>query len=197
MPSYNKNALGIARSDMHALAKGQAIRIKPGQLGSGQSVWLTAAQSRSLQKGGGLLRMSKHQLMHNIRHGGGFWDSLKSTAKNLYDAHKDKVKDLVVSQAKKHLAPVAHHVLNKIGETKLGQSSLGQFGLSKAHDAVRKYSGGRARKGKGMPNGPYDLSAYKKTVGGASVGNIGASNVTRRIGRRSGSTRRGGSFTLP
>lgn len=180
MPPYNRNALGIARSDMHALAKGQAIRIKPGQLGSGQSVWLTAAQSRSLQKGGGLLRMSKHQLMHNIRHGGGFWDSLKSTAKNLYDAHKDKVKDLVVSQAKKHLAPVAHHVLNKIGETKLGQSSLGQFGLSKAHDAVRKYSGGRARNG-----------------GGASIGNAGASNVTRRIGRKSGSTRRGGSFTLP
>lgn len=172
MPSYNRNALGIARSDMHRLAKGQAIRIKPAQFGSGQSVWLTAAQAKSLQKGG-TLRMSKHQLVHNIRHGGGFWDSLKSTAKNLYDTHKDKVKDLVVSQAKKHLPNLAHHVLNKVGETKLGQSTLGQFGLSKAHDAVRKYAGG------------------------STMGNMGAANIPRRIGRKSGSTRRGGSFTLP
>lgn len=174
MPSYTKHNIGLSLGDVQRLAKGHGVHIKQSHVGSGVAVYLTHGQHKKVMNGGGVVTMSKHQIHHNIRHGGGFWDTIKSAAKNLFHTHKHKVKDFAISQAKKHLPGLAHKALDKVGAHKYAQNSIARYGIDKAREAVDRFAGS-----------------------GASVGNLGASNVSRPIGRKSRSTKRGGSFLLP
>lgn len=172
---YVRHSCSLTPGDVKRLAAGQPVHIKAANSG-GVAVYLTHGQHKKVSKGGGLVRMTKHQIHHNLKHGGGLWDTIKSAAKNLFHAHKDKVKDFAVKQAKKHLPGLAHKALDKIAAHRHAQNPIARFGIEKAREAVHKFAGS-----------------------GAQLGNLGASNVSRKVGRRSGSTRhqKGGSFLLP
>jgi len=172
MPTYSKHNFGITIDEARRLAQGQPVKLNPAKAGAGVAVYMTHGQHTKVMNGGAL-RMTRHQIHHNLKHGGGIWDTIKSAATNLYHKHKGAVKTFAIAQAKKHLPVLANKALDKLAGHRYAQHPIAKLGISKAREAIGKFAGGSSR------------------------GNLGASNVPRAVGRKSQSTKkRGGSFLL-
>lgn len=146
MVVYTPHNIHFTRDNIKKISSGGAISVSKPHLNGVHPVLLNNAQCKKLahareHKHAYVLNMSKAQLRHNIKHGGGFWDTLKSVAKKVVDVakpHVGKVLDKVGDLAKTHgsaLIGKAGAALGKhIGEG--NAAKLAAFAQSALHKGV-------------------------------------------------------------
>lgn len=196
---YQSHLMSLSPDDIKKLGKGIIISLRQDRLGRGIPVFLNGIQAAQMKRGGNIrLRMSKSQFRHNVRHGGGLWDTFKEHAL----PHLVK---FGTEQLKKHGPTLANKLLDKIeghhnfqgnaAKTVLGFARKGINQLTGKGMRHRRHKRIHHRKRGGAPWGTMGASVTSRSVpknarpiGGAPVGTMGASVTSRRI--------RGGSFRL-
>jgi hypothetical protein len=180
---YQSHLMSLSPADMGRLGKGLIVSLRSDQMGHGIPVFLNGLQSAQMRKGGNIrLRMSKHQFRHNVRRGGGLWDTFKEHAlPHLVKFGKD--------QLKKHAPVLGNKLLDKIQSHDKLQGKTAQMLLGHARKGFNKLVSGGAPVGTmGASVTSRSVSKNARPIGGAPVGTMGASVTSRRL--------RGGSFRL-
>lgn len=212
---YQSHLMSLSPQDMGRLGKGLIVSLRSDQVGHGLPVFLNGPQIAQIRKGGNIrLKMSKSQFRHNVRRGGGLWDTFKEHAL----PHLVK---FGTEQLKKHGPTLANKLLDKVQshhnfQGKTAQNVLGfaRKGLNSLMGKGMKHRKRHHRRG-GAPFGTMGSSVTSRPVsknarpiGGAPVGTIGASVTSRAVSKFArptggsfrlaggGKRRRGGSFML-
>ena len=87
-PAYVLHRMTLTRDQVRKLASGQAIRVTHAHLHGKHPIHVTRSQMTKIakhhQQGVGVqLRMSAAQVKHNLRMGGGLWDTIKSVGRTI------------------------------------------------------------------------------------------------------------------
>lgn len=82
MKKYVEESMRLSRQQLMKLAKGKKIRVKKDDMMGDVKIYLTSQQAKKVatrrRKGLGIdLMLDQAQINHNIKFGGGFWDSFK------------------------------------------------------------------------------------------------------------------------
>jgi hypothetical protein len=200
---YQSHLMTLSPQDIKKLGSGMIITVRKGQLGHGVPVFLNGLQAAQMRRGGNLrLRMNRSQFRHNVRRGGGIWDTFKEHAlPHLVKFGKEQLKKHGPTLANKLLDKVqSHH--NFQGKTAQNVLGFARKGLNSLMGKGMRHRRHHRRHG-GAPFGTMGASVTSRRIpknaqpqsGGAPVGTLGASVTSRRL--RGGSFRlAGGSFML-
>lgn len=197
---YQSHLMSLSPDDIKKLGKGIIISLRQDRLGRGIPVFLNGLQAAQMKRGGNIrLRMSKHQFRHNVRHGGGLWDTFKEHAlPHLVKFGTEQLKKHGPTLANKLLDKVqSHHnfqgktAQNVLGFARKGLNSL--MGKGMKHRHKRRHGGAPfGTMGASVTSRPVSKNA--RPIGGAPVGTMGASVTSRSVPKFARPT--GGSFRL-
>lgn len=183
MPVYTPHNIHFTRNNVKKIASGGCISIGKGHLTGEHRVFLTKPQEakliRAREQGTGFpLNFSPRQLNHHIKHGGGFWDKLKSIGNKVIDVvkpHLGKVIDKVGDLAHKHgsalIGKAAGHLGKHIGHGNAAKlADMAQGALHKGVSHGKDYANHKvASHGKGLHMGGK-VKRRRKKKGGAVQG---------------------------
>lgn len=154
---YCTDSIHLSRRNAVRLVKGEGVKIGKKHLHGEHPVFLTAPQKGKLETHRGskkpmLLHFSRAQIKHHLKHGGGFWDSLKKIGSAVIDKVKPHLKDLAYKGldklheiSKPHIDAAIGKIAGKLGPV-IGASNAGklaqiaQSGAASITDKAKNYA---------------------------------------------------------